>query len=75
MGQLVQSLFGGKKDNSAELARQREMQQIAQNRQEEQLRAQEQDTASQTRATGRAPRGRRLLLATEDGGLANTLGG
>ncbi len=75
MGQLVKAIFGGGSDNGAEEAkRARELQTIAQTRQEEQLRAQQAETDGQTRATGRAPRGRRLLVASESGGLADKLG-
>lgn len=78
MGEMVSSIFGGggaQKRAAAEAQRQRELTQIAQARQEEQLRAQEADTAAQTRATGKAPRGRRLLTFAGDENLSSTLGG
>lgn len=60
---------------SIEQARQRQLQEIAQQRQEEALRAQQAETAQQTRATGRPARGRRLLeWAGDTRDLAQTLG-
>lgn len=77
MGEMVRAIFGGggNKQAEAETRRAREQQQIAQARQEEAVRAQEAETNAQTRASGRQARGRRLLIATEAGGLAATLGG
>lgn len=73
----IEALFGGGGgDQQAEIARQRELEQIAQQRQQQQL--QEQNTAADKSLAGaKAPRGKRLLLSTESGGVggASSLGG
>ncbi|MCA0425331.1 MAG: hypothetical protein LCH61_18775 [Proteobacteria bacterium] len=78
MGELVGALFngGGQKKAQEEAAQAREQNRMAQLRQEEQLRAQQAETDAQVKATGRAPRGSRLLVAAgEASGVADKLGG
>ena len=78
MGEMVNALFGGgaAKKAEQEATRQREMGDIARARQEQEMATQQQETDAQVRATGRAARGTRLLVAAgEAGGLASKLGG
>ena len=60
----------------AEIARQREAQQIALSRQQGELQNQEAETDLAAGKVAKVPRGRRLLLAaTGEAGLPKTLGG
>lgn len=75
--QGIQSLFSGT-DNSAqqaEIARQREQQNITLTRQQQELQATEAEQNKQSGTAARQPRGRRLLLAaTGEAGVQSTLG-
>jgi hypothetical protein len=77
----IASIFGGGADTSAAQAQanaqaqqQRDLANIAQNRQEQAAQDQSADTAKQL-AAAKPVRGRRLLLSGDSGGLASTLGG
>lgn len=83
--QGVKSLFTGKADGGQEeamraqqetVAKQREQQQLQLETQKQGLQQQEAITEGQSARTSRAPRGRRLLLAsTGESGLQSKLGG
>jgi len=77
MGQFVQSLFGGggaSAQAAAEAARERELSSIATARQEQAAQDQSAKTAGDLGQVGKTPRGRRLLLSNESGGVGSTLG-
>lgn len=77
MTQIVQGLFGGgsaDKKAQQEAQRQRELQQIAQDRAAQSARDAS-DKTSGAVAAAKVVRGRRLLNSQESGGLATTLGG
>lgn len=82
MGDMIGRIFGGGKDKAAsqaaaaQAAQQQELQRIAQLRQQEQVRTQQQDTAQQTKILGAPARGRRLLTyAGGEDGTQSKLGG
>lgn len=87
MAKFVSSMFGGGQSKAtkkaaadaakaaADAARDREIGRLAQERQAESQRATAQDYAQRAGAAGRRPRGSRLLLSAESGGLSSTLGG
>ncbi|MCW2317468.1 hypothetical protein M2322_003027 [Rhodoblastus acidophilus] len=78
MGQFVSALFGGGGNASAQAAadaaRQRELSSIATARQEQEAQDQSAKTNGELGQVGKTPRGRRLLLSNESGGLGSTLG-
>jgi hypothetical protein len=75
MGQFVSSLFGGgNKAAEAEAAKSRELSTIASERQQQEAQDQANKTGADLAGMGKTPRGRRLLLSSESGGLGNTLG-
>lgn len=81
MGDMVSKMFGGgggaQKEAAREAQRQRDLAEIAQQRQAEELRTRAADTDAQTRATGRPARGRKLLAFAGLGEqrLSDKLGG
>lgn len=77
MGKIFKGLFGGGGDKEAK--RQAEQarldNQVAMARQRAQADVDAQQTGKSLAGMSRAPRGQRLLISSERGGLASTLGG
>jgi hypothetical protein len=72
-------MFGGGSSAAADAAakqaaQSRELSSIASARQEQLAQDQSTKTAGDLAAVGKTPRGRRLLLSNESGGLGSTLG-
>jgi hypothetical protein len=79
--QFVSGLFGGggaarqqAQQAQADAQSNRLLESIAQMRSQQIAQDQSSETGAQLAAGGASPRGRRLLLSTESGGLATTLG-
>ncbi len=73
MTQFISSLFGSSSAEK-EAERSRQMAEIAQQRQAQQLQEQKAETARQLAGAGKSVRGQRLLMSSESGGLADKLG-